>query len=157
MMVCRLAAAMTERRNREGLAVATRVELRFENIRVACDLDDTPCASALVERLPLALSFCGTGVALCAQLPFALPVKACEARCGWRNGDVGFKPQGTWLTVCLDDEENSARYGSHVVVGHVATLGDLAKLRGLVGTHNAQLVCAAPHGEKNERVQEGES
>lgn len=157
MMVCRLAVAMTERRNREGLAVATRVELRFENIRVACDLDDTPCASALVERLPLALSFCGTGVALCAQLPFALPVKACEARCGWRNGDVGFKPQGTWLTVCLDDEENSARYGSHVVVGHVATLGDLAKLRGLVGTHNAQLVCAAPHGEKSEHVQEGES
>lgn len=137
--------------------MATRVELHFKGLCVACYLDDTPCARALIGRLPLALSFCGTGVALCAQLPFALPVKACEARCGWRNGDVGFKPQGTWLTVCLDDEENSARYGSHVVVGHVATLGDLAKLRGLVGTHKARLVCAAPHGEKSEHVQEGES
>ena len=52
--------------------------------------------------------------------------------------------------------EGSVRTG-HVVVGHVATLGDLAKLRGLVGTHNAQLVCAAPRGEKSERVQERES
>ncbi len=157
MMACRLPAAMAKRRNRGEQAVATCVELRFEDICVACSLDDTPCARALVERLPLALSFCGTGVALCTQLPFALPVKACQTRCGWRDGDIGFKPRGTWLTVCLDDEENSARYGSHVVVGHVATLGDLAKLRGLVGTHNAQLVCAAPHGEKSEHVQEGES
>lgn len=137
--------------------MVTRAELRFENVCVACDLDDTPCARALIERLPLALSFCGTGVALCAQLPFALPVEACRERCGWRNGDVGFKPQGNWLTVCLGDEENSARYGCHVVVGRVATPGDLAKLRDLVGTHGAQLVCTASNGEKGKRVQGGKA
>ncbi len=94
-------------------------------------LKGTASAAAFSELLPLSLTACCTGVALCAAMPCALPVDAGEVHRGWCNGDIAYNPVGGWLSVLIGDEENSLRYGDQVTLGHIE--GDFEALRALEG------------------------
>ena len=110
---------------------ARRIGLDFGTCEVVALLEDSATVVAFAELLPLSLTVCCTGVALCAAMPRALPVEADAVHRGWRNGDVTYSPTGGWLSVLIGDEENSQRYGDQVTLGHLE--GDLEGLRRLEG------------------------
>lgn len=110
---------------------SNRIRLDFDVCSVTVLLKDTASADAFVELLPLSLTACCTGVALCAAMPCALPVDADEVHRGWCNGDIAYNPAGGWLSVLIGDEENSLRYGDQVTLGHIE--GDFEALRALEG------------------------
>lgn len=108
-----------------------RIKLDFNACSVTALLKDAASAAAFAELLPLSLTACCTGVALCAAMPRALPVDAGEMHRGWHDGDITYNPAGGWLSVLIGDEENSLRYGDQVTLGHIE--GDLGALRALEG------------------------
>ena len=108
-----------------------RIRLDFDVCSVTVLLKDTASADAFAELLPLSLTACCTGVALCAAMPCALPIDAGEVHRGWCDGDIAYNPAGGWLSVLIGDEENSLRYGDQVTLGHIE--GDLEALRALEG------------------------
>ena len=112
-----------------------RVELRIGEVVVPVELNGSTAARALAERLPQELRMSVSSVGCCGQLPFSLPCVAADVHPGWCDGDLNYKPEGEWLALFFDDEENSARYGGQVTLGHVD--GPLDALRGLSGTHDA--------------------
>ena len=114
-----------------------QVELRIGGVAVPVELNGSAAARALATRLPLTLSMGVSSVGCCGQLPFSLPHDAADVHPGWCDGDLNYKPEGDWLALFFDDEENSARYGGQVTLGHAA--GPLDALRDLEGTHEARI------------------
>lgn len=114
-----------------------QVTMDFGLVAVPVELNDSPAAQALVQHLPLSLSMNGSSVGCCGQLPFTLPYDAAQLHDGWTDGDLNYKPAGGWLALFFDDEENSARYGGQVTLGHAA--GPLGALCDLVGEHPARI------------------
>ena len=114
-----------------GGGCQNRIRLEIGACSVTALLEDTATAAAFVELLPLSLTACCTGVALCAPMPHALPVDAGAVHRGWHDGDIAYSPAGGWLSVLIGDEENSLRYGDQVTLGHIE--GDLEALRVLEG------------------------
>ena len=112
-----------------------RVELRIGEVAVPVELNGSAAARALAERLPQALSMSVSSVGCCGQLGFSLPCDAADVHPGWSDGDLNYKPEGDWLALFFDDEENSTRYGGQVTLGHA--VGPLDALRDLEGTHDA--------------------
>lgn len=110
---------------------SNRIKLDFDACSATALLKDTASADAFAELLPLSLTACCTGVALCAAMPCALPIDAGEVHRGWCDGDIAYNPAGGWLSVLIGDEENSLRYGDQVTLGHIE--GDLEALRALEG------------------------
>ena len=117
--------------------MGARICLRLGDVTVPVRLGDSPAARELAARLPVTLRMAGTGIDLCGQLPFSLPFDAAQVHCGWADGDVNYCPAGGWLAVLFDDEENSARYGGQLTLGHVES--SLDALRGLVGGCDVQI------------------
>lgn len=130
-------ATMTLRKMAEGGDVGASLMLRIDDRCVRAELDGSAPARALVARLPLRLSACGTGIALSARLPFELPLDRAAISCGWRDGDISYDPCGGWLSLFTDDEENSGRYGDRCALGRVT--GTLDSLRGMVGAFDMRL------------------
>lgn len=125
----------------------TKIVMRLGEAEVNGVLNDGVAARALAARLPLTLHMGGTGIDLCGQLPFSLPVDPKNVHRGWTNGDINYCPCGGWLAVLFDDEENSARYGERLTLGHVE--GPLDALRGFVGSCDARIEAAdCDAGEK---------
>ncbi|OUO33464.1 hypothetical protein B5F84_08720 [Olsenella sp. An290] len=114
-----------------------RVELRIGGATVPVELNGTAAARALAAWLPQTLPMSVSSVGCCGQLPFSLPCPATDVHSGWCNGDLNYKPEGDWLALFFDDEENSARYGGQVTLGRAA--GPLEALRGLSGTHDVRI------------------
>ena len=114
-----------------------RVELRIGEVAVPVELDGSAASRALVARLPLELPMSVSSVGCCGQLPLSLPHPAADVHPGWCDGDLNYKPEGDWLALFFDDEENSARYGGQVTLGHAA--GPLDALRDLSGTHDVRI------------------
>lgn len=117
--------------------VDMRVELRIGEVAVPVELNGSAAARALAARLPQTLSMSVSSVGCCGQLPFSLPHDAADVHPGWSDGDLNYKPEGDWLALFFDDEENSARYGGQVTLGHVD--GSLDVLRDLSGTHDVRI------------------
>ena len=114
-----------------------RVELRIGEVVLPVELNGSDAARALAARLPQTLSMGVSSVGCCGQLGFSLPHDAADVHSGWSDGDLNYKPEGNWLALFFDDEENSARYGCQVTLGHVD--GPLDALRGLSGTHGVRI------------------
>ena len=114
-----------------------RAELRIGEVVVPVELNGSVTARSLATRLPLELPMSVSSVGCCGQLSFSLPHSATDVHSGWRNGDLNYKPEGDWLALFFDDEENSARYGGQVTLGHA--VGPLEALRGLSGTHDVRI------------------
>lgn len=114
-----------------------RVELRIGEVAVPVELDGSAASRALVARLPLELPMSVSSVGCCGQLPFSLPHDAADVHPGWSDGDLNYKPEGDWLALFFDDEENSTRYGGQVTLGHA--VGPLDVLRDLEGTHDVRI------------------
>ena len=112
-----------------------RVELRIGEVAVPVELNGSAAACALAARLPQALSMSVSSVGCCGQPGFSLPCDAADVHPGWSDGDLNYKPEGDWLALFFDDEENSTRYGGQVTLGHVD--GSLDALRELEGFHDA--------------------
>lgn len=112
-----------------------RVELRIGEVAVPVELNGSAAARALAARLPQTLSMSVSSVGCCGQLSFSLPCDAINIHPGWSDGDLNYKPEGDWLALFFDDEENSTRYGGQVTLGHAT--GSLDALRGLEGFHDA--------------------
>ncbi len=112
-----------------------RVELRIGEVTVSVELNGSAAAHALAARLPQTLPMSVSSVGCCGQLPFSLPHDAADVHPGWSDGDLNYKPEGDWLALFFDDEENSARYGGQVTLGHAVS--PLDALRELSGTHDA--------------------
>lgn len=119
---------------------SNRIKLDFDACSATALLKDTASAAAFAELLPLSLTACCTGVALCAAMPCALPVDAGAVHRGWCNGDIAYNPAGGWLSVLIGDEENSLRYGDQVTLGHIE--GDLEALRALEGRQALRITFA---------------
>lgn len=115
-----------------------RVELQIGEATVPVELNRSASACALAARLPQTLSMSVSSVGCCGQLLFSLPHDAADVHPGWSDGDLNYKPEGDWLALFFDDEENSARYGGQITLGHVD--GPLDVLRGLSGTHDVRIV-----------------
>ncbi|OUP10847.1 cyclophilin-like fold protein [Collinsella sp. An2] len=130
-----------------------RVTMEFDAVAVPVELNDSPAAQALLQHLPLRLSMNGSSVGCCGQLPFALPHDAAQLHDGWADGDLNYKPAGDWLALFFDDEENSARYGGQVTLGHVT--GPLGPLRDLAGEHAARIVATGEDGVAGASAREG--
>lgn len=114
-----------------------RVELRIGEVALPVELNGSAAARALAARLPQTLSMSVSSVGCCGQLPFSLPHDAADVHSGWSDGDLNYKPEGDWLALFFDDEENSARYGGQVTLGHVD--GSLDALRDLSGTDDVRI------------------
>ena len=114
-----------------------RVELWIGEAAVPVELNGSTAARALAARLPQVLSMGVSSVGCCGQLGFSLPCDAADVHPGWRDGDLNYKPEGDWLALFFDDEENSARYGGQVTLGRVN--GPLDALRELEGTHDVRI------------------
>ncbi len=114
-----------------------RIRLDFDTCSATALLKDTASAAAFTELLPLSLTACCTGVALCAAMPCALPIAADAVHRGWCNGDIAYNPTGGWLSVLVGDEENSLRYGDQVTLGHIE--GDLEVLCALEGRQQLRI------------------
>ncbi len=112
-----------------------RVELRIGEVALPVELNGSDAARALAGRLPQALSMSVSSVGCCGQLSFSLPYDAADIHPGWSDGDLNYKPEGDWLALFFDDEENSTRYGGQVTLGHV--VGPLDASRELEGFHDA--------------------
>ena len=123
-----------------------RIELRIGEVAVPVELNDSAAACALAERLPQALSMSVSSVGCCGQLSFSLPYDAADVHPGWSDGDLNYKPEGDWLALFFDDEENSARYGGQVTLGHA--VGPLDALRGLSGSHEARIELSRQTAER---------
>lgn len=115
----------------------TKIVMRLGEVEVHGVLNDGVAARALAVRLPLTLRMSGTGIDLCGQLPFSLPVDPKSVHRGWSNGDINYCLCGGWFALLLDDEENSGRYGEQLTLGHVE--GPLDVLRGFVGSRDARI------------------
>ena len=82
----------------------------------------------------------------CGQLSFSLPHDAVDVHPGWSDGDLNYKPEGDWFALFFDDEENSARYGGQVTLGHA--VGPLDVLRGLSGTQEVRIELSRQTAER---------
>ena len=118
--------------------MAIHIDLQLAGHTVRATLGESAAAQELAAHLPLALRMSGAGIDLTGQLPFSLPCDSARLHCGWENGDINYCPCGNWLAVLFADEENSARYGGQITLGHVD--GPLDVLRGLEGTHDVRIV-----------------
>ena len=114
-----------------------RAVLRIGEVAVPVALDDSAAARALAARMPCDLRMSVSSVGCCGQLPFSLPHDAADVHPGWSDGDLNYKPEGDWLALFFDDEENSTRYGGQVTLGHA--VGPLDVLRDLEGTHDVRI------------------
>ncbi|SEH63673.1 MULTISPECIES: cyclophilin-like fold protein [Atopobiaceae] len=114
--------------------MAIRVNLRFEDVSVPAELNDTETALAFAQKLPASIRVSGTGIDFCGRMPFELPYEESQVGRGWNNGDVNYSPGGGWFAILFDDEENSSRYGDQVNMGHVT--GPLDVLHGLSGSYD---------------------
>lgn len=114
-----------------------RAVLRIGEVAVPVALDDSAAARAFAARMPCDLRMSVSSVGCCGQLSFSLPCDASRTHPGWSNGDLNYKPEGDWLALFFDDEQNSARYGGQVTLGHAA--GSLDALRALDGAHDASV------------------
>ena len=117
-----------------------RIRLDFDACSVTAFLEDTACSAAFAELLPLSLTACCTGVALCAAMPCTLPIDDEAVHRGWCNGDIAYNLAGGWLSVLIGDEENSLRYGDQVTLGHIE--GDFEALRTLEGRQTLRVTLA---------------
>ena len=114
-----------------------RVELRIGEVAVPVELNGSAAARALAAQLPQTLSMGVSSVGCCGRLSFSLPHDAADVHPGWSDGDLNYKPEGSWLALFFDDERNSARYGGQITLGHA--VGPLDALRGLEGTHDVRI------------------
>lgn len=104
-----------------------RVKLHMGATEVQARLADSAAARALAARLPLTVRMCVSGVGCCGQLPFSLPCEEASIHRGWSNGDLNYKPEGDWIALFYGDEENSARYGGQVTLGHAEVEPDAVR------------------------------
>lgn len=123
-----------------------RVELRIGEVAVPVELNGSAAARALAAHLPQALSMSVSSVGCCGQLPFSLQHDDADVHPGWSDGDLNYKPEGNWLALFFDDEENSARYGGQVTLGHA--VGSLDALRDLEGTHDVRIELSKQEPER---------
>lgn len=114
-----------------------RVDLHVGTTEVRARLADSAAARALAARLPLTVRMGVSSVGCCGQLPFSLPCEEGATHRGWADGDLNYKPAGNWLALFFDDEENSARYGGQVTIGHAE--GPLEALRDLSGSVDVRI------------------
>ena len=120
--------------NEREVAMGVKICLKFGETTVPAELNETETARTFAKRLPVTIRVRGTGIDFCGQMPFDLPHERCQVQCGWSNGDVNYNPGGGWFALLFDDEENSARYGDQVNMGHVT--GSLAALHALSGSYD---------------------
>ena len=112
----------------------TKINMRFGDVSVPAELNDTATALAFSQKLPATIRVSGTGIDFCGRMPFELPYEEARVGRGWANGDVNYNPSGGWFAVLFDDEESSSRYGDQVNMGRVT--GPLDALRGLSGSYD---------------------
>ena len=112
--------------------MGTRINLRFGDVSVPAELNETQTARAFTEKLPTTIRVNGTGIDFCGHMPFSLPYEDAQVGRGWTNGDVNYNPGGGWFALLYDDEENSSRYGDQVNMGRVT--GSLDALHELSGS-----------------------
>ena len=93
--------------------MSTKINMRFGDVTVQAELNDTDTARAFAAMLPATIRVSGTGIDFCGRMPFGLPYEESQVRRGWTNGDVNYNPGGGWFAHLFDDEENSMRYADH--------------------------------------------
>ncbi len=113
--------------------MAQRIRLQFDEIAVICRLNETETARAFARLLPQTIAMSGTGIDLCGPMPAELPYDSVLVHHGWKDGDVNYNPEGGWLALFFDDEENSLRFGDQLTIGHIE--GSLDVLRGRAGRY----------------------
>lgn len=121
------------------------IEFSFGSTVVPAVLNGSKTACAFARLLPFETTLCGTGIALCGALPESLPVNPEQIHRGWQNGDINYCTEGGWLSVLVGDEENSARYGGQVTLGHLAE--GWAALEGLVGEVPVRVAASCQAGD----------
>ena len=121
------------------------IEFSFGSTVVPAVLNGSKTACAFARLLPFETTLCGTGIALCGALPEPLPVNPEQIHRGWQNGDINYCTEGGWLSVLVGDEENSARYGGQVTLGHLAE--GWAALEGLVGEVPVRVAASCQAGD----------
>lgn len=111
----------------------TAINMRFGDIAIPVELNDSATAKAFATKLPVTILVNGTGIDFCGRMPFRLPYEQSQVRHGWTNGDVNYNPEGGWFAVLFDGEESSDQYGDQVNIGRVTC--DLSVLHRLSGSH----------------------
>ena len=109
--------------------VGTPITLTIGDTVLDAYLNDTSCAQALLEHLPVTVHLYNSGHDYCGGINPVLPYDEADVQYGWHDGDLAFWTAGDDFVIFHDDEETSSGTGNLVILGHVTS--DIEQVRAL--------------------------
>ena len=97
---------------------------------IPAELNNSRASQALVASLPCRVRLHRYEHDYCGVMAEPLPYEEKDLRNGWRNGDIAFAADGSYLALLYKGEEISQQYGNLVTLGRItAPLGIMDGLR----------------------------